>query len=82
MSRPDAALVQSPSNGSLLGALLITDAWLVGDAIAAIEPSFGAAAGAASFFSLSRLASTSSSVTETFAAGAVSAGLTAGAAMA
>ena len=59
---------QSPSNGSLLGALFIADGLFVAsDAIAAMEPSFGAVCGA-SFFICSRLARTSSSVTLTFAA--------------
>ena len=60
---------QRPSNGSLLGALFIADGLFVAsDAIAAMDPSFGAAAAGASFFIWLRLARTSSSVTLTFAA--------------
>ena len=75
---------QSPSNGSLLGALFIADGDFVSVAIAAMEPSFGAAAAGASFFIWLRLARTSSSVTDTlFTLCAGSAGFwTAGAAMA
>ena len=76
---------QRPSNGSLLGALFIADGLFVAsDAIAAMEPSFGAAAAGASFFIWLRLARTSSSVTLTFATsrGASAGFWTAGAAIA
>ena len=74
---------QSPSNGSLLGALFIADGDFVSVAIAAMEPSLGAVCGA-SFFIWLRLARTSSSVTLTFAAsrGASAGFWAAGAAMA
>ena len=84
MARTGRRALQRPSNGSLLGALFIADGLFVAsDAIAAMEPSFGAVCGA-SFFICSRLARTSSSVTETlFTRCAGSAGFcTAGAAMA
>ena len=68
MRRTGRRAHQRPSNGSLLGALFIADGDFVSVAIAAMEPSFGAAAAGASFFIWLRLARTSSSVTLTFAA--------------
>ena len=84
MRRTGRRAHQRPSNGSLLGALFIADGDFVSVAIAAMEPSFGAAAAGASFFIWLRLARTSSSVTETlFTRGASAAGFsTAGAAIA
>ena len=85
VARTGRRALRAPRPGSLLGALFIADG--VGssrpDAIAAMEPSFGAVCGA-SFFICSRLARTSSSVTETlFTLCAGSPGFcTAGAAMA